>query len=73
MERFTCRFEQESDALFNLVTKVVMPENAMKDLCEHVRYYRGKTISKISRGADKRTKSDPLGLHEEAKALHLKD
>ena len=34
MESFTNPFEQESDALFNLVTKVVMPENIKKDLCE---------------------------------------
>ena len=34
MESFTNPFEQESDALFNLVTKVVMPENVKKDLCE---------------------------------------
>ena len=27
-------FEQESVALFNLVTKVVMPEKVKKDLCE---------------------------------------
>ena len=27
MESFTNPFDQESDALFNLVTKVVMPEN----------------------------------------------
>ena len=34
MESFTSPFDQESDALFNLVTKVVMPENVKKDLCE---------------------------------------
>ena len=73
VESFTNRFEQESDALFNLVTKVVMQENVKKDLCEHARYHRGKTISKICRRADKRTKSQPLGPHEEAKALHLGD
>ena len=27
-------FDQESNALFNPVTKVMMPENVKKDLCE---------------------------------------
>ena len=35
MESFTNPFDQlESDALFILVTKVVMPEIVKKDLCE---------------------------------------
>ena len=34
MESYTNPFEQESDALFNLVTRVVMPEKVKKDLCE---------------------------------------
>ena len=34
MESFINPFEQESDVLFNLVTKVVMPEKVKKDLCE---------------------------------------
>ena len=34
MECFTNPFDEESDHLFNLVTKVVMPENVKKDLCE---------------------------------------
>ena len=35
MESFTNPFKQDSGDLFNLVTKVVMPENVKKDLCEH--------------------------------------
>ena len=34
MESFTDPFKQDSGDLFNLVTKVVMPENVKKDLCE---------------------------------------
>ena len=34
MKSFTNPFEQESEALFNLVTKVMMPEKVKKDLCE---------------------------------------
>ena len=34
MESFTNPFNQDSGDLFNLVTKVVMPENVKKDLCE---------------------------------------
>ena len=34
MESFTNPFEQESDVVFNLVTKVLMPGKVKKDLCE---------------------------------------
>lgn len=34
LESFTNPFEQESHTLFNLVTKVVMPEKVKKALCE---------------------------------------
>ena len=34
MESFSNPFNQDSGDLFNLVTKVVMPENVKKDLCE---------------------------------------
>ena len=34
MESFANPFDQESDTLFNLVTKDVMPENVKEDLCE---------------------------------------
>ena len=72
MESFTNPFEQESDALFNLVTKVVMPEKRQEGSLR-ARYHRGKTISTICRRANRRTKSQSLGPHEEAKALHLED
>ena len=45
IESFINPFDQlESDALFNLVTKVVMPEIVKKDLCEQS--IMGKDYSK---------------------------
>ena len=44
MESFTNPFDQESDTLFNLTTKDVMPENVKKDLCEQS--IMGKDYSK---------------------------
>ena len=71
MESFTNPFDQESDTLFNLVTKVVMPENVKKDLCEQS--IIGERL--FQRFVEERIKeqSQPLGPHEEAKALHLED
>jgi len=65
MESVTSPFNQDSDNLFNLVTKVVMPENVKKGICEQ------STIGFCQR-VDPRKKNQFLGPNEETKLLTRK-
>ena len=71
MESFTNPFEQESDPLFNLALKVVMPENAKEDLSNQ-NIFGERLLQRIVEERIKK-QSQPLGPHEEAKAFHLQD
>lgn len=73
VERFTNPFKQESDALFNLVTKVGMPEKVKKDLCEQgiigERLFRRFVEERMK----EQLKCQPLRPYEGAKLLHFQD